>query len=128
MSTPIRACAADVDLASAARLMVQERIHVLAVLGPQEEPGADPPIVGVLSDLDLVGALGVPGGAARTAGEVAGPPAESIPADATLDVAANDMRTARTHHLIVVASNSGRPVGVVSTLDIAQVLTVEPAR
>jgi len=38
------------------------------------------------------------------------------------------MRTQGTHHLIVVAANSGRPVGVVSTLDVAQVLGVTPPR
>jgi CBS domain-containing protein len=122
MSEPIRACASDIDLLSAARLMVDERIHFVAVLGPQEDPGQDPPMIGVLSDLDLVGALDA-GGRARTVGEVAAPPAASIPADATLDVAARDMRAGRSHHLIVVAPNSGRPVGVVSTLDIAQALT-----
>lgn len=125
MSAPIRACAADIDLVTAARLMVDERIHAVAVMGTAPSAGEDPPMIGVLSDLDLVSALDA-GHAGGTVGEVAGPPAHSIPSDASLSLAAHQMREARAHHLIVVAPNSGRPVGVISTLDIAQVVTVRP--
>jgi CBS domain-containing protein len=125
MSAPIRACAADIDLVTAARLMVDERIHAVAVLGLAPGPGEDPPMIGVLSDLDLVSALDA-GNAGATVGEVAGPPAHSIPSDASLSLAAHQMREARAHHLIVVAPNSGRPVGVISTLDIAQVVSERP--
>ena len=125
MSAPIRACAADIDLVTAARLMVDERIHAVAVMGDAPSPGEDPQIIGVLSDLDLVAALDA-GRAEGTVGEVAGPPAHSIPSDASLSLAAHQMREVRAHHLIVVAPNSGRPVGVISTLDIAQVVTVRP--
>ena len=125
MSAPIRACADDIDLVTAARLMVDERIHFLAVLGAPPAGEDEPAMVGVLSDLDLVAALEA-GGPEQTVGEVAGPPAASIPSDATLDVAARDMRDGRARHLIVVAPNSGRPVGVVSTLDIAEAIAVDP--
>jgi CBS domain-containing protein len=125
MSAPIRACAADIDLVTAARLMVDERIHAIAVMGEATNPGEDPPIIGVLTDLDLVSALDA-GHAEGTVGEVAGPPAHSIPSDASVSLAAHQMRELRAHHLIVVAPNSGRPVGVISTLDIAQVVTVRP--
>lgn len=126
MSAPIRAVDAELDLASAARVMVDERIHALAVLGTAGTGEADErPIIGVLTDLDLVSALDG-GDPRRPVREVAGPPAHSIPADATLDVAAHDMRVLGAHHLIVVAANSGRPVGVISTLDVAQTLGVAP--
>lgn len=125
MSAPIRACAQDVDVVAAARLMVAARIHFLAVLEADPAPGEEPAVVGVLSDLDLVAALEA-GGGERAVGDVAGPPAASIPSDATLDVAARDMREAQVRHLVVVAPASGRPVGVISTLDIAQAAVVEP--
>jgi CBS domain-containing protein len=37
-------------------------------------------------------------------------------------VAIHQMHEGRTHHLVVVAEGSGRPVGVLSTLDVAQAL------
>lgn len=126
MSSPIRAVEGSMDLASAAREMVAGRIHALAVLGAAGGgEGDEPPIVGVLTDLDLVAALDG-GDPLRPVVEVAGPPAHSIPAGATLATAAHDMRTLGAHHLIVVANDSGRPVGVISTLDIAQALGDAP--
>jgi len=125
MSTPIQTCPADLDLASAAELMVRERIHFILVVGPPGDDG-ESPMVGVLSALDLVSALDQ-GASTRPVGEVIGPLPQSVPADAPLRVAVHEMREERAHHLLVVAANSGRPVGVVSTLDIAQVLGVAPA-
>lgn len=124
MSAPIRTCPADMDLATAAEMMVRERIHFLVVL--EGDAGDDEGFVGVLSDLDLVSALDR-GTSTRPVGEVAGPHPNSVPADAPLRVAVHEMREAQAHHLLVVAPGSGRPVGVVSTLDIAQVLAVAPA-
>ena len=121
MSSPIRACAPDLPLAAAAELMARERIHCLAVV---EEPGGgneNQAFLGVLSDLDLVAALD--GAAAPgTVREVASAPLESVSADAPLSEAVHQMRERRVHHLVVVAEGSGRPVGVLSTLDVAQAL------
>ena len=125
MSAPIPACAGDLDVVTAARLMLDERIHAIAVMGDAPHVGEDPPVIGVLSDLDLVAALEA-GGALGTLAEIADEPVLSIPSDATLNIAARQMRDERTRHLIVVAPNSGRPVGVLSTLDIIQVVTVQP--
>ncbi len=125
MSSPLRTCAADVDLVEAAALMVRERIHFLVIVPPGQER-EDGDILGVLTDLDLVSALDR-GASTRAVGDVAGPPPHSIPADAPLRVAVHEMREERAHHLLVVATNSGRPVGIVSTLDVAQALAVAPA-
>lgn len=125
MTTPVQTVTVDLDLASVAELMVRERIHFVVVVGPPGDDG-DTPMVGVLSDLDLVTALDG-GPSTRPVGEVLGPPPHSVPADAPLRVAVHEMREERVHHLLVVAAHSGRPVGIVSTLDIAQVLAVAPA-
>lgn len=125
MSTPVQTCRTDLDLASAAELMARERIHFLLVVGPEGDDG-EAPVVGVLSALDLVSALDR-GASTRPVGEVVGPHPHSVPADAPLRVAVREMREERADHLLVVAAHSGRPVGVVSTLDIAQVLAVAPA-
>lgn len=119
MSTPIRACAPGLPLVEVARLMVGERIHCVAVV--EDPDGEGERFVGVLSDLDLVaaadgGSLDVP------AGRAAGDPTISIRADASLATAVREMREARVHHLVVVAGESGRPVGVLSTLDVARAL------
>ncbi|WP_217913959.1 CBS domain-containing protein [Miltoncostaea marina] len=120
MSSPIRACAADMPLADAAELMAAERIHCLAVVAHTPDDD-EPRFVGVLSDLDLIAALDGPG-AGGTVAEHASAPLESVAADAPLGTAVHQMREARTQHLVVVAEGSGRPVGVLSTLDVAQAL------
>jgi CBS domain-containing protein len=121
MSSPIRACSADMPLAAAADLMAAERIHCLAVVAPPAGEGEEPRFLGVLSDLDLVAALDG-ATASDTVKEFAGAPLESVAADATLREAVHQMRESRAHHLVVVAEGSGRPVGVLSTLDVAQAL------
>lgn len=119
MSSPIRACSADTPLTDAAELMAAERIHCLAVLAHSGDD--EPAFVGVLSDLDLIAALDGPG-AGGTVAEHASAPLESVAADTPLSTAVHLMREARTQHLVVVAEGSGRPVGVLSTIDVAQAL------
>ncbi len=119
MSTPVRACAPDLPLVEVARLMVRERIHCVAVV--EDPDGEAERFVGVLSDLDLVAAADG-GSLDDRAGPAAGDPAVSIRADASLATAVREMREARVHHLVVVAGESGRPVGVLSTLDVARAL------
>lgn len=120
MSAPIRSAAADLPLVDAARLMADERIHCLAVLA-QSPGGGEPRFLGVLSDLDLVAALDGPG-AAGTVAEFAGAAMESVSADTPLGTAIHQMHETRTRHLVVVAEGSGRPVGVLSTLDVLSAL------
>lgn len=125
MSSPIRSCAPDLPLDEAAALMAGERIHCLAVVEVPEDPAEPDRFVGVLSDLDLVVALDGPA-AAATVAEIAGAPVESVAADAPLREAVHQMHEARTQHLVVVARGSGRPVGMLSTLDILHALTNAP--
>lgn len=126
MSSPIRACPAGMPIGDAAELMAAERIHCLAVVAG--EPDDDGPrVIGILSDLDVIAALQGPAPTA-TAAEVAGAPFESVSADAPLSVAVRQMQESRAHHLVVVAEGSGRPVGVLSTLDVAQALAGRGSR
>lgn len=123
MSHPIQACAPDLALPDVARLMAELGIHCVAVVeGP--DAGAGGRFLGVLSDLDLVEAADA-AFATRTAGQAAGEPLVSIPADADLALAARVMQESRTHHLVVVEPGTGRAVGVLSTLDVARVLARE---
>jgi CBS domain-containing protein len=120
MSSPIRSVPADMPVTDAAELMAAERIHCLAVVAPGSGDDGSR-FVGVLSDLDVIAALHGPA-APGTAAESAGAPLESVSADAPLGAAVQQMREAHAHHLVVVAEGSGRPVGVLSTLDVAQAL------
>jgi CBS domain-containing protein len=120
MSRPIQACAPDLALPAVAALMAGLGVHCMAVV----EGGGDDPsgaFLGVLSDLDLVGAADADF-ERRTAGQTAGEPLVSVPADAPLSLAVREMRESRAHHLVVVEPASGTPVGVLSTLDVARVL------
>jgi CBS domain-containing protein len=76
---------------------------------------------GVVSDIDLARAAG-PDAADRTARQIAATAAVTVSADDTLPRAAQLMAEHDTAHLVVVHSTTGKPVGVLSTLDIAGVL------
>jgi CBS domain-containing protein len=81
---------------------------------------------GIVSDLDLIGAAGADGGI--TAGNLAATPAITVSPDDPLTEAARTMRESDVHHLVVVDTRTDRPIGIVSTLNIANVLAFGGAR
>lgn len=121
MSAPIRICPPDMSLEDAAEVMADEGIHCLAVVDVPDDPAKEDTLIGLLSALDLVTALDASSPPASVA-ELAGPALESVAADAPLAEAVHQMREARLDHVIVVARGSGRPVGLLSTLDILRAL------
>ncbi|MEW6583448.1 MAG: CBS domain-containing protein [Actinomycetota bacterium] len=126
MSSPIQACAPDLELPAVARLMAERGIHCVAVV-ERAEAGGDGAFLGILSDLDLVEAADTSFDR-RTAGHTAAEPLVSVPADAPLALAVRVMRENRAHHLVVVERGSGHPVGVLSTLDVARALASAAGR
>ena len=121
MSAPIRICPPGMPLAEAAELMADERIHCLAVVDVPEDPAEDDRFIGLLSALDLVTALDAASPPASVA-ELASEGLASVAADAPLADAVRQMHEAHVQHLVVVAKGSGRPVGLLSTLDILRAL------
>jgi CBS domain-containing protein len=119
MTTGIMSCVAETPLRSVARLMASYRVHSVVVL---TDSGW-----GVVSDLDLIAAAAT-GVDDRTARHAAGSPAVTIGADEPLVRAAQLMREHETSHLLVVDVETTRPVGVVSTLDVARAIASEPGR
>jgi CBS domain-containing protein len=116
-------CASSTPLAEVAERMAAQRIHcvvVLQVFGRDEglERGW-----GIVSDLALVEAAAA-GEGALTAGEIAASPPVTIDRDEPLARAAQLMAERNSSHLVVVAADQERPVGVVSTLDIARCLAL----
>jgi CBS domain-containing protein len=79
----------------------------------------DPARWGVVSDVDIaLAALGRP----QATAEDLAVPATGIPDDAPLMLAIEVMREQRTSHLIVTDTESGRPTGIISALDIAGIV------
>ena len=102
-------CPPDTDVKTLARTMADHRIHCVVVRGAPW---------GIVSDLDLMASLRP--GVTATAGELAASDVVIVdPAD-TLEHAAQLMSEHETAHLVVVSPETGRPVGILSTLDIAR--------
>ena len=122
MRPRVLTCEPDTPLVTVAQRMASEHVHAIIVLletiGANGEVGQWP--WAVVTDHDVLrSAASV---ADRTAGDVAtgevllAQPDESLP-----DVAAR-MLEHDTSHAVVVEPRTGRPVGVLSTLDIAGIV------
>lgn len=116
------ACEREAPLSEVAATMARELVHCVVVESGSGEAG---PPWGIVSDLDLVAAALVRDLDDQTAGGSAGAPVVMVPPDETLERAAQLMTEHNTAHLIVVDREHRRPVGVVSTLDIASRLSAE---
>ena len=106
-------CPADTELPAVARTMAANAVHCVVVRG------IEPDGWGIISDLDLMAALGsAPAGA--TAGQVAATDPLVVEPTDTLEHAAQLMVDHQTTHAVVVHPVTGRPLGILSTLDIAR--------
>lgn len=76
----------------------------------------------MVSDLDLAAAFRHHGVADTPAGEVAATPAVMVGMREPLGRAVQLMTEHGVSHLVVTDRNSSRPVGVLSTLDVARVV------
>jgi CBS domain-containing protein len=117
MHVGVISCSTDAPLSTVAELMTANGVHCVVVTDTD-----DVGVWGVISDLDLVAAAGVRDLDAQLAGGSAATPALAIaPAD-TLQRATQLMTEHAAAHLLVVEEGSGKPAGVLSTLDVARVL------
>jgi CBS domain-containing protein len=117
MNWGLVSCPATVSLKTVAALMSAERVHCVVVHGT--EPGS---LWGVVSDLDLIAAATVRPLSEQWASGTAMRPAVTVSPSESVEVAARLMARAGTAHLVVVDPVERRPVGVVSTLDLAGAL------
>ena len=108
-------CPPDAPLRTVARIMVEDRIHCVLVGAEQGW--------GVVSDRDLLRAAegGIDG---VSAGDVAASDLPTVAVDDPLDRAGKLMVEREVSHALVVDPRSGRPVGILSTLDLVGVLAV----
>jgi CBS domain-containing protein len=121
MTTGVINCAPDTPLRTVATLMATYRVHAIFVFLFAECADDELELWGVVSDLDLVAAARH-GLECRTAGQSAVTPLVTVLGTDTLERAAELMALNGVSHLAVLDPATPRPVGVISTLDIAREL------
>jgi CBS domain-containing protein len=107
-------CPPDASLRTVAQIMAGDRIHCVLV-GTEQGWG-------VVTDHDLLRA--VEGGTGVSAGEVMRGDLPTVAVAEPLDRASRVLVDHGVSHALVVDPQSGRPVGVLSTLDVARVLAI----
>ena len=121
MHPGILSCGADATLTEVARIMSTHHVHCIVVTGPAEDEADESPVWGIVSDFDVVRA-GIRPDAPETAAALAQRPVIKVETTAALRDAAELMMTKGTGHVVAVNPQTGHPVGILSTLDIAGVL------
>ncbi len=120
MHPGIMTCDPDAALTQVARMMASNHVHCIAVMGISHEHG-ESLVWGIISDLDVVRA-GIDDSADQTAASIATSPIISVGPATPLREAAELMLANGTPHVLVIDPAKQRPVGMLSTLDVAGVL------
>jgi CBS domain-containing protein len=124
MSRGVISCPPETPLRVVARMMATFGVHAIFVFEHQEEDDEAPQLWAVVSDLDLVAATQLDLDAI-TAGATAVTPLVAIRSDRPIGEAASLMAQHGIAHLAVTDPLSARPIGVVSTLDLARAIAAE---
>jgi CBS domain-containing protein len=121
-------CSPDTPLRTVARMMATYRVHAVLVTthGAEELPGGG--VWGVVSDVDLLRAAQDDDLDKQKTRAIAATPVLTVTTGDGLADAAQLMTEHEVSHLIVIEPQSARPVGVLSTLDIARALAGFPER
>ena len=121
MHPGILSCGPEDDLATVARTMAEHHVHAVVVSGIEPTAcGGERLTWGLISALDLAAAALA--GADSDAGRLASSEIVTVEPREPLERAVQLMTEHQLTHLLVVADE--RPVGVVSTLDVAACLAV----
>jgi CBS domain-containing protein len=124
MSRGVISCPAETPLRVVARLMATYGVHAIFVMEHTDEDDEAPRLWAVVSDLDLVAAARLDLDS-LTAGATAVTPFVTVDADGSIAEAGSLMAQHGIAHLAAVDPDSRRPIGVISTLDIARALAAE---
>jgi CBS domain-containing protein len=119
MSHGVISCPPETPLRVVARMMATYGVHAIFVFEHADEPDEAPRLWAVVSDLDLVAATQLDLDT-LTAGATAVTPLVSVEADSSIAEAGSLMAQYGIAHLAVTDPSSSRPIGVISTLDIAR--------
>jgi CBS domain-containing protein len=120
MHPGIMTCEPEASVTEVARMMASNHVHCIAVMGIAHEHG-ESLVWGIVSDLDLVRA-GLANGAEQTAATMAKQPIVSVEPTLPLRDAAELMLMHGHTHVLIVDPAKQRPVGMLSTLDVAGIL------
>jgi CBS domain-containing protein len=121
MHPGILSCEPDATLTELAQMMATEHVHCVAVAGITHQEKPQTFVWGIVSDLDLI-AAGIRNDTEGTARDLAGQPVITVKPSMPLRDAGELMLTHRASHLVVIDAEAGRPIGILSTLDVAGVL------
>ena len=111
-------CPPDATLTAVARLMATHHVHAVVVLGLERSWAGERLKWGLITDLDLV-AAGLDPFDTRTAADITTGGLVLVEPQEPLKRAVELMAEHRMPHLLVVARDTGRPLGMLSTLDVA---------
>ncbi|MGH2911852.1 MAG: CBS domain-containing protein [Solirubrobacteraceae bacterium] len=119
-------CPPQTPLREVASLMAEHNIHCVVVDGLARGPHDTERFVwGLVSDLDLMRAEGA-GRLEDEAGKIASTEIVTVNPNEDIQRAAQVMGEHDCSHLIVTDTESGRPIGVVSSIDVARALVWGP--
>lgn len=127
MTSGLISCPPETPLRVVAQIMATKRVHAVYVFDYGGEDDETVELWGIVSDIDLVAA-------ARgdfdelTARDSSVTPLLTIESDERLDRAAQLLAENGVSHLAVLDPSTGRPCGVLSTLDVARVIASEDVR
>lgn len=124
MSHGVISCPPETPLRVVARMMATFGVHAIFVFEHMDEDDEARRLWAVVSDLDLVAATPLDLDA-LTAGSTAVTPLVSVAADRPIAEAGSMMAEHGTAHLAVTDPETRRPIGVISTLDVARAVAAE---
>jgi CBS domain-containing protein len=114
-------CPPETPLRTVARMMATYRVHAIVVHAHDEQlPGGGR--WGVVTDVDLIRAARDGDLDQMTAQQIAATPVLTLATAEPLEAAIQLMVEHEVSHVIAIERHSGRPIGVVSTLDVARAL------
>jgi CBS domain-containing protein len=121
MHPGILSCDPGASYREVARIMVTHHVHCVAVVDVARDGSGDPMVWGIISDLDLLtAAVGEDG--ELMARDLAAQPVISLRPETPLLQAGELMRANGVSHVVVIDPETQRPIGILSTLDVAGVL------
>lgn len=122
MSRGVLSTQPQTPLGEIAALMAQHRVHCLIVDGLAHGQDRQEKLVwGIVSDLDLITALAT-GRRERCAGDIAATEIVTVEVSEDIEQVVQLMAEHACTHLVVVSANA-EPVGVISSLDVADAMT-----
>ena len=121
MSNGVLSCPPETPLRIVARMMATFGVHAIFVFEHADDDDEAPRLWAAVSDLDLVAATQLDLDT-LTAGSAAVTPLVSVAADSSIGEAGSLMAQYGIAHLAVTDPGSRRPIGVISTLDIARAI------